>query len=779
MLVTMPAGAGWAAPSSDAAGAEKPAAETTAPATQLPSRPPDGKPAAPPPAPEPKLTREDALARLKEAFTLPPETEKARIDVSLAERPGQTTWEFMYMISEGTSTMGMSFASVDAVTGQVLSFNKGYLMGQPVPTGPLTVRPEAEAREKALALARKLYPEALAGMKLAEGSGADTLAYYYGFYGSAGVDAYNFVWQQDVNGVPYPASRIQVSLDKQTLECVTFAANLSEGVHFAEGPAKLSADQAMQRYRELVKPQLFYQPEYAPYPFVATRPTAMKLVYSFGFTGRQLDAMTGNFADAELFPAPAAAGEPETVPAGTGAVVKPAALPLTDAAAVSLGTMLLEPPDGIRVQVDRNYSPQAGLASVSWYDSQGRGNAQAALDRKTGLIQNAWRSVPAEMPKMTTTPEGMTTVTTPAMPAPGPGSAEGSAPAGPTPEQKAKAKDVAVSLVQTFYSQYVDQLRLLPLENPMPYSDPNSLRFTFERFVNGIPVSSNTVSVAVDMRTMTWQSISANWTDGVTFPDPAGAISAEAASATFFKETKAVLTYQPVQTMPVPGPYMGPPQVQEARLVFSLQGATPPALDALTGAPYTAGGKPGFDQTKALDAIQGHWAEAELRYAVRTGTIMADKLNPDATLSRMEAVYMLLGAQRLIRVDSWQDVKLPFTDLASDDPAYAIVASAWRQGWLQPAAGDTFRPNAAVTRAEFVVWSARLLGLGDLARSSLRAELAYTDMQGLTVEQQNAAAFLRGLGLLSAGEQFRGNDPITQAEAASLMVRLYNYLIAH
>ncbi|MGE5674380.1 MAG: S-layer homology domain-containing protein, partial [Mycobacterium leprae] len=84
-------------------------------------------------------------------------------------------------------------------------------------------------------------------------------------------------------------------------------------------------------------------------------------------------------------------------------------------------------------------------------------------------------------------------------------------------------------------------------------------------------------------------------------------------------------------------------------------------------------------------------------------------------------------------------------------------------------------PEQPVTRAEFVTWVARTLGLGPLARSPLVLLPVYTDLAGLTPEARNAANFLNALGLLKGGGRFRGDDLLTQAEGAAIYARLLQH----
>ncbi|HWI63486.1 MAG TPA: S-layer homology domain-containing protein, partial [Symbiobacteriaceae bacterium] len=167
-------------------------------------------------------------------------------------------------------------------------------------------------------------------------------------------------------------------------------------------------------------------------------------------------------------------------------------------------------------------------------------------------------------------------------------------------------------------------------------------------------------------------------------------------------------------------------------------------------------------------------------FMIGSRAVRADRVDPDAPLTRGEAVTLLLTRSRSVmrNVGMNGPVQLPFGDLPDRHPARGAILAAWVEGWLQPLANETlFRPDEPVTRAEFAAWAARAIGLGQLARSGLTVQPGFKDLAGLTPEQQNAATFLRSLQLLPEADTFRGAEPMTQAEGAVLTARIYNSLL--
>ncbi len=749
LLVGAPMGSAWAAEQTAPA---VPAVPQTAPPGEVPPGPP----------PEPKITSAQAEAALRELFTLPQKTEKVDLQWQLNRYGQKATWELQVTVREGNGATSFALATVDGITGRVQRYGAFGMLPALVRTGPLSpVRSVAEAREKAWALVQKVAPEKAAVLK-EPADGSQPMGYYPYWYGSGPADYYQFTWVEHHDGVPFPASSVSVSVHKSTLEYINLQVNLMESITFQAGPAKVSADEALKRWRAEAKPSLSYQPVMSPFPVGPSKATGYKLVYSFGDVGRAIDAMTGEWAkDPSPFLPPeqpqSQPAEPEPVPVGNVVPITPAQLPLDEAAAQRLARAILEvAPEG---QLRTEISPfdEERLYQFTLMDRTQYANIQ--IEPKTGLIRMAHRSpmmAPDAPPQ--DKPEEQKI----------------------TPELEQAAKSAAFATVQTYYSQLRDQLRL---DAPPAYWGPEDnqvRRFRFVRYVNGLPLQNDSVSVTIDLATMKWREMSASWTSGITFPDPSVAISAEKALEAALADRKPVLTYRPVfPQVSLEESRMGRmPQPTEAALVYVLGPEFATQVDGLTGKRVSYDGLEVQDLQAAYDRVTGHWAEGELQFMLARRAVRPNELNPAAPLTRGQAAGLMFFRSPNLHRSGPRPVDLPFTDLPETNPAYGAVRMGWVDGWLRPQDNETqFRPEAPVTRAEFVVWVARTLGLGDLARSNLDTRSEFTDLDGLTLEQRNAANFLRALGLLSPADTFRGAEPLTQAEGAAITVRAYNYAL--
>lgn len=179
------------------------------------------------------------------------------------------------------------------------------------------------------------------------------------------------------------------------------------------------------------------------------------------------------------------------------------------------------------------------------------------------------------------------------------------------------------------------------------------------------------------------------------------------------------------------------------------------------------------------EVLSGHWAEGELRFLLNYQILTAETLNPEGALTRAEAVKLLIDVygQFLQSRVFTQGVEVPYTNVTVDDAHYVAVSHAVRLGVLRPEGeSPAFGGDRQISRAEFAVWLVRIMELGELAQSDLQTVPTFTDGAELTPEQRKAVAFLEVLEIIPSGGAFRGTEPLTQAEAAAMVIRTLEYL---
>lgn len=724
-----------------------------------PGQGPEGRPA-------PKLSREEALDRLRSVgMTLPEETEWLRIDSRLDDYgyPGPA-WEFSVVERRGHVHNWFHLARIDANTGRILSYAPRRASG-PVSTGPLSPGPGEEAAHgKAWSLLSTIIgPQEAAALKEVPSREWQQGTWYVPMPEMSGY-LHLFTWVRQHNGVPVRDSIVQVGLDRSTLDLVLYTDTLLDNVKFDSNIPDITAAQAMEQWLAHIEPELAYYPVESMgmgIPYRQNSPT-MKLVYQFGAARRPIDAYTGEFTDRDPL-SEALNQKPRPLGPGTLPAFTPSALPLTDAAARELGAKLLGLPAGSEPEM--RAEPENDRIHLSWDPSFSGVGQSVALERATGVPFYGWRRDERHMKNMKELEAQA--------------AASGAEPAAPPPvtrEQEEQARQVALALVDQYFAPIRSQLRLLPVSG-QSFLDPLQQRqFTFVRYVNGVRVSQDGLYVTVDLASMQWQEFHREWT-GVAFPPVESILTPDAVLARYLEGRTPRLVYQP--RFPETVDYERGPRFQEAGLVYELAGNAESGLvDAHTGEALDWAGEPLGALDRAAASIRGHWAEGALRYLMYRRLLMPTRVDPGASVARQEAVNLILQARERNFYAGDEVRQLPFADIEKGSPLFALLGEAYSEGWLRPAAaGEAFRPDDPVTRAQFVLWMARALGLGDLTRSDMQVQARYADLDGLTAEERNAAIFLQAMGLLAPAKTFRGRDPLTQAEAAVLTVRLHNHLL--
>lgn len=168
--------------------------------------------------------------------------------------------------------------------------------------------------------------------------------------------------------------------------------------------------------------------------------------------------------------------------------------------------------------------------------------------------------------------------------------------------------------------------------------------------------------------------------------------------------------------------------------------------------------------------ISNHWAFDAIVKAVERGIIKGYEdgtFRPNGVVNRSELMVMLVRALKLPNTDT----VIPFED-ASSIPAWArsSISSAVKSGLIKGYEDNSFRPDGKVTRIEFVAMVARALDL----KSGTKSTLPFADADQIPAwgKEYAAAAYEAGLIQGKGNDRFAPNDPVTRAEAVTLLLRM-------
>ncbi|MDH7577293.1 MAG: phosphodiester glycosidase family protein [Bacillota bacterium] len=168
--------------------------------------------------------------------------------------------------------------------------------------------------------------------------------------------------------------------------------------------------------------------------------------------------------------------------------------------------------------------------------------------------------------------------------------------------------------------------------------------------------------------------------------------------------------------------------------------------------------------------VAGHWAQVPVRELVGRDVIRGypdGTFRPDRAVTRAEFVTILARALGWSVSDK---VNLPFRD---EIPGWALpgLKAAWGRGVIGGYPDGTFRPDRAISRAELAVLIARALELPEA-----RSPVVFEDAGQIPSWAQEAVRRATAAGILQgSGGYFRPAASATRAEVATLIYQSLLY----
>ena len=176
--------------------------------------------------------------------------------------------------------------------------------------------------------------------------------------------------------------------------------------------------------------------------------------------------------------------------------------------------------------------------------------------------------------------------------------------------------------------------------------------------------------------------------------------------------------------------------------------------------------------------MKGHWAESEIAYlqSYRIITESTGNFMPQANVTRAQYTVWLA---RLLSLGQDLSAADKFTDISSDTPNYNELVSAASAGLIEGYGNGLFAPNVAISREEMAVLVTRALTMKNKAQNSDLSKLAAMgDSTKISDWAKNASAVCVNAGLITGKEnnRFAPVDYTARAEAATILARLDRFL---
>ncbi|WP_246608445.1 polysaccharide lyase family 8 super-sandwich domain-containing protein [Paenibacillus agaridevorans] len=181
--------------------------------------------------------------------------------------------------------------------------------------------------------------------------------------------------------------------------------------------------------------------------------------------------------------------------------------------------------------------------------------------------------------------------------------------------------------------------------------------------------------------------------------------------------------------------------------------------------------EPGTDEPREWSDVQGHWSESVIKEAAKLNWLNGypdGTFRPDKAMTRAEFAALVVRALGLSGANT-----LTFAD-TEQMPEWArdAIAIGVRNGFIAGYEDNTFRANRPITRLEMAVMIARVL---ELTRSK-QTEHVFADAGDIPAWGRDsvAAVFENGLFQGKGGNRFAPNAGATRAEAVTVLLRALN-----
>lgn len=700
----------------------------------------------------PAVSLEEAIRTVKDNFNIPKEYNI--FTSSYNSYDNRQTWSLHW---NAPGEPGGSFnADVDARTGEILNMNTWKPEKRSEPGLRLPAISAAEARQVAVELLNRLAARHIQELQpLPDENSPLSLTGY-------GPVTYTFRWQRVVNGIPFPANGVTITVRGDNGQVTNY--NLSwTKADFPAATKAISPERARQVFAStgMLELQYYLQPPVRPLAAGEKRPVL--LVYRLSHPSRGLiDALSGKpldlgnggwfdkggaggMGDASLEMARKAAALQDGIqskplsPEEMKEIEKTAKL-ISQEEAIAAVKKWVDIPAGLTLRSANLYAdwqdPEIRSWNLSWSSDKPEpgkpGYMSARVNASNGELLGF------DLP---------------------------SAPSGNDRDGKLDRK-AAQRLVEDFLQkvqpQRFKEVQLdyssRPVWEPVIMEDgknPAVQYFYYRRLVNGIPFPGNGINVTVDAVAGRITNYNLNW-GNFDFPAAAKIIDRQQAVETFLKNRPLTLSYTRIYS---PG---GPSQ-GEIRLVYQPLGDSSSAasdmMDARTGQFLDWEGKPIAQQPRPyrFNDIAGNFAEKEINLLGQAGLFgeYGDAFRPDENIT----VVSMLRAMFMARNGVWG-----YKDMKDEE----ILKRARDEKWLQ----EDLQAGATVSRELLAKFLIRFLNLERAARVEGIYKVPYSDAASLRPGSLGYVALAWGLGILKAnGSTFEPEHTVTRAEAAAALVR--------
>ncbi|WP_165867581.1 S-layer homology domain-containing protein [Paenibacillus pinisoli] len=682
------------------------------------------------------------------------------------QRGSVPVWSMDFIKTVNGKRLGTIYASLDANSGQLLSFESYNDQTGAKPVYPLKVNRDA-AQKLAANFISEVAKDYVSQVKFNSEEGDSLLPPL------SGEVRHELRYDRIVNGIPYLDNSIQLSIDSEG-HVLRFRLDWDDTIVFPASVKPITEGEAAASIRKHAVPELFY---FIPQSGQKKEPALyydVQPVVIHAETGEQLPGngyVMRNRQEASKEPLSA---EPLAKPPVPGSLTQ------TDAEEAVVKAFALPEEYKLQNASFNEYTDEADKTGARWSlewaamkDGKESGFAYASVDGRTGAITEFYTYKNGKRGE----------------------AAEGGITLG-------QAVERAIGAVKQLLPWQTHEIYLQkPAEDQYKDRKPEeigSYYITFVRKIHGATVIFDHISVGINAVTGSVENFSAYVSD-YKYPEQAPeTVDHKLVLDRFMDYYNMKLTYrlfseyslngQPIpvekyQTLLAAGIASSEEISQQSKveLVYQLTPKPRPEnvlLDAVTGEWRSSetGDPAGLEIPKARDA-EGHWAEESLglMVAYKALDLVDGKVRPNEAITRGELIKMLVLARSGGRQYGFDAFSLAstasFKDVQAGSAYFAYVESALQQNLIDVGDGS-FNPNAKVSRDEMAELIVRALGYNSLANNDHIFKANFKD--GKDIQNTGQAAIVVGLRIMSLTDgKFLPKKQVTRAEAS---IAFFRYL---
>ncbi|AET70661.1 Peptidase propeptide domain-containing protein [Desulfosporosinus orientis DSM 765] len=676
------------------------------------------------------ITVEQAEQIIKDYFSIPEDYSSLTTDFN--EYMDRSVYSLNW---DSVEESGGSFhAEVDAVSGEILSVNQWEYRSTSAKLPALTAK---DAEKIAVELTSKLVTKHFSELRQVKDWPPDFSI------DSVQPFVYNFRWIRVVNGIPFPGNGVSISVSGEDGKVVNYNYDWTEGLPFPTPIKVISPEKARQVFKDTPMLELHYfiPPLIDPQGLESQR---VRLVYqlSNNYYGGAIDAISGRPVTFEpqavayksmsttTSTSFEAASEAEDSQVSQDSPENSRQIRQKEAVDI-IEKLITIPKDFVLNNASLNpdwQNPDEQVWELNWssesYDKE-EGYLNARVNAATGDLM------------------GMDLYT---------GETSGSNSQSFTRKEAQKYADDFLRRIQPTRFEDVEAESKSASESYFEGVIPENIQvFTYDRIVNGVPVSQDGMSVIVDTAAKQVINYSMSWSKW-DFPKASEVLSLDQAANDFLTMHPLELNYTFIlhKNGQLSLRLVYQPKVDDS--IIKL-----PLMDAETGDPLDWSGKTQFQPPKfyGFTDIQGNYAEKEISILGSIGAFREDgeTFRPDDKLTLISLLRAMLAAE-----ESNQD-----NDLSEEE----IWQLAKKNGWVE----ETLQPNSEVSRENLSKMMIRLIGMEPSAQIKDIYTVPFTDAKEIQKESLGYIALAWGMGILKLDENtLYPEQTVTRAEGAYALV---------